>query len=234
MLRTAITLLVTLAVLFGFQPVLAESLPGSKSAVAMSAIALVKSTTGTEGWTPILRGKLKVAEQKDLAIDVSLECGLYTDTLARSKGGTKDTSAAEAIVKIRVAVFDGANNLVMHAAPGGAKGIVFARRAQELSATFQGLIDGCLSVDENGIVVLNQECLKPEEVELVLDTMNANAFNFLAPNLGAGIHTLVVEAKIDTAAGAQGGTASARAAIGRGSMLVEEIRLVKGSEGSTL
>lgn len=234
MKRTIFSTAFALLIAFCSQNALAEGTPSAKSAVAMSGIALIDSTTGTDGWAPVLGAQLKVAEQKDLAVDVSLECGLYTSTTVRSKGGEKDTSTAQGSVKVRVAVIDQDGNLFQYAGPGGAEGIVFARRSQELTAKFQGMVEGCMSVDDTGAVILDQECLEPEELGLVLDTMNANAFNFLAPNLSSGLYRVVVEAKIDSGASAQAGSAEALATVGRGSMLVEEIRLVGGAAGDSL
>jgi hypothetical protein len=54
-------------------------------------------------WTTILSNNLKTANQKDLFVDVSLECGLYTSTKVASSGKT-DTSVADAGVQVQVLV----------------------------------------------------------------------------------------------------------------------------------
>ena len=106
--------------------------------------------------------------------------------------------------------------------------VVFGRRTQTLTATFQGLIDGCLTIDPlTGGIILDPTCVQPEELELILKTMNANAFNFIIADLEAGIHTISVQARMNLAASAQAGTASARALIGKGSMTCEEVRLIQ-------
>ena len=190
-----------------------------------------------QGWTTItgLEGWYKTANDKELVIDVSLECGLYTDTLVASKGGKKETAVAESSVQVRVLI-DGE-----YAAEPGI--VTFCRRSQTLMATFQGLLEGedengdpivCLSADpDTGDITIDEDCLRPEEVQLILDTTNANAFNFVAFDLAAGGegHTIEVQSKIssNTDGTSDGGTASANAVIGKGSAIVYETRFAKTS-----
>src|SRR5262249_40284880 len=136
---------------------------------------------------------LKTSQQKDLIITAAMEVGLYTRTLVRSKTGTPDTSSASAGVEVRMVVDQGTPNERI-AEPGV---VVFGRRTQELTATFQGLIDGCLTVDPTtGAVILDPNCVQPETLQLVLDTMNANSFAFGVANMSAGGHTMKVQARM--------------------------------------
>ncbi len=66
-----------------------------------------------------------------------------------------------------------------------------------------------------------------ETIELILETMDAASFNFVAVNVPQGIHTISVQARIDTATSAQLGSAVATALVGKGSMTVESVRLIK-------
>lgn len=192
--------------------------PAAKATAKIGNIAILESQD--MNWTTILSNNIKTPTGKDLFIDVSLECGLYTQTEVRSKTGTRDTSTAEAGIQIRVLV-DGDEAL-----PGN---VVFARRSQTVEAVFQGLIAGCLSVDpDTGNIILDEECVTPEELNLILSTMNANSFNFIMADLPSGIHNVQVQAKIVTATSSQAGTASATASIGKGSMTVETVRMIKG------
>ncbi len=130
---------------------------------------------------------------------------MLTDTLVRSKNGVADTSSATAGVEVRV--------------------------TQTLTATFQGIIDGCLSIDPNtGDIVIDPDCVRPEELQLILDTMNANAFTFLIDDLPAGVHAVQVQARITLAGSAQAGAFKARGLIGKGSMTVEEVCLIKNED----
>jgi hypothetical protein len=177
------------------------------------------STVGT--WQTILSNTLKTPNQKDVFVGVSLEVGLLTDTLVRSRNGKDDTSIASAAVQVRVLIDDN------EALPGV---VVFGRRTQTLTATFQGIIDGCLAVTTNGTVVIDPDCVLPEELQLILETMNANTFNFIQADLLAGVHNIQVQARLNLGASAEAGSASARALIGNGSVTVESVRMIRGED----
>jgi hypothetical protein len=173
-------------------------------------------------WVNVLNNNLKTPNQKDLFIGVSLEVGLLTDTLVRSKNGVTDTSSASAGVEVQVLI-DG-----VPALPGK---VVFGRRTQTLSATFQGLIDGCLTLNTNtGSIVIDTNCVTPESLGLVLDTMNANSFNFVVADLVAGVHVIQAQARLNLGASAQAGSARARALIGNGSLTVEQVRMIRNED----
>jgi hypothetical protein len=198
----------------------------STSALAQSAKATAKVgnvnvlNQTTLGWTTILSNTIKTANQKDLLIDVSLETGLYTQTKVRSNGN-KDTSSAEATIKVQVLV-DG-----VPAYPGD---VVFDRRNQTLSATLGGILENCTDSNGDGDIDLNDCTLAPEEIELILDTMAAHSFNFIMDDLGPGEHAVEVQAMISTSSSSGAGSASANATIGNGSVTVEEVRLIKGED----
>lgn len=204
----------------------AEGEPAAKATCQVSEIVLIDSTTQSD-WTTLLSSGLRTANQKDLFIDASFESGLYTRTLVKSKSGTSDTSSAESAIRVRILV-DG-----VQAYPGE---VIFENRKQTLTAKLQGLLtdaDGntCLSADpDTGVITIDETCLLPEEIELVLDTMSANSFNFVMDNLTAGYHTIEVQAKIDTNTSVQEGEAEALATIGKGAVTIEEVRLVKDED----
>ncbi len=239
-------ILTSLAVATGIfvaTPAFAQNLPASQAAVAYGNVAIISA--GTNGWQPILAQQIKTPNKKELGMTVSLECGLYTKTNVKSKRGQKETATAEASVKVRVLV-DGSM-----AYPGE---ITFCRRHQSLSALFQGLLvdeqgNVCLvleDIDTDGdgipddqVLTLDLECLQPEEIELILDTMGAHSYYFFYPNETPGVHTVVVEARIDTQTGVDGPNTSsddqgAMATLGHGSMGIQIIRLIQTSTGETL
>ena len=257
----------------------AAEMPSSKSTIGMSGAAMVVMTQGSAHELTPLTTQIKVPQGKELILDLSLECGLFTRTLAKSKRGNKDTSVAEASVRVNV-LYKHEDEAEWHYAyPGGnSNGVVFCSRMQELSATFQGIFETgediemfrvdvdnngdsdeglivaecdagdecspitvvgtCLIQGESGTVYLDTECLTEEEVELVLDTMSANSFNFVALDLTSGIYDVKVVADIDTCVGVQrddngdcvengNENAEALATVGRGSLDIDERRFIQ-------
>ena len=195
------------------------SQPSSKVTAKTSALALLNETTGTAGWQTLFSNTIKTANQKDLFISASFEVGLYTQTLVSSKNMTKDTSTATAEVQVRV-LLDG-----QPVEPGA---VVYGRRTQTLSATLEGAIAGCLSIDPlTGSIVLDETCVQPEIIELILKTMDAASFNFVAVDVPQGVHTVTVQAQVTSATSVDTGTASAKGLIGKGAMTVESVRLIK-------
>jgi len=203
-----------------------NSQPSAKVTAKTANLVLVKDTTGTGGWQTLFSNTIKTANQKDLFISASFEVGLYTDTLVSSKNMVKDTSSAEATVQIQV-LLDG-----KAVEPGS---VVYGRRKQILSATLEGAIAKCLSLvvnsDGTTSIVVDETCVQPEVIELILDTMDAASFNFVAVDVPQGVHTISVQASIGTLTTTTdpntGGSASAHAMVGKGSMTVESVRLIK-------
>ena len=205
--------------------------PSAKATMQMGNIAVMAAKLGAgstkSNWATIMHGVMKTSQQKDMVMTASMEVGLYTRTLVRSKLGTPDTSSASAGIEVRMVVDAGTPNERI-AYPGP---VIFGRRTQELTATFQGLIDGCLTVDPaTGGVIIDPTCVRPEELQLVLDTTNANSFVFGLDDMGAGVHDLKMQARMTLNTTVQTGDAEARCVMGKGSMSVEEVRLVKGMQ----
>ena len=162
--------------------------PSAKATAQAGAINVLgaEGAHNLDDFTTILSNTVKTSRKSALFVDVSMECGLFTRTNVKSKGGAKETANAEAGVEVRVMV-DGRSS-----APGA---VTFCHRSQELSATFQGLIDGCLYLDADNNIILDEECLLPEEIELVTRTMTANSYNFILNNVGTGVHNIEVQAR---------------------------------------
>ncbi len=194
----------------------------AKVTAKTAAMTLIPPTNTTSGWVTILANTIKTANQKDLFIGASLECGLYTLTKVASKNMKADTSVAEAHVHVRVLV-DG-----NEAEPGE---VVFARRSQELTAILEGAIGGCLSLQTNAdgttSIVVDETCVTPEVIEFIQHTMDANAFNWVAVDVPQGNHLISVQARIETFGAAELGQSEATATVGKGSMTVESVRLIK-------
>jgi len=198
----------------------AQSLPSTKAAIDISSSVLL----GTEYdvWTPILTAPIKMPEQKDLYMGVSLVTSLVTETLVKSKGGSPDTSSAEVMVKVRV-LLDPGTALERVAAPGE---VVYDRRRQELMAKFGGVLN-CSDLNGDGVITFDECSLTDEELKLILDTEAAHHFNFVIDDLGAGVHTVRVEALLHRNTSSVAGSASASGFVGKGSLIIEEVRLAK-------
>jgi len=196
--------------------------PSSKVTAKTANLTLLPKTSGTGDWQTLLANTIKTANQKDLFITAALEVGLFTQTLVSSKNSKSDTSTATANVQVRVLV----DGRVVE--PGQ---VVYGRRTQTLTATLEGAIAGCLSLVTNAdgsvSIVLNEACVTPETIELILDSMDAASFSFVAVDVPVGVHTVSVQARIDTTGSAQTGSFSAFGTIGKGTMTAESVRLIK-------
>ena len=93
----------------------------------------------------IMEGDVQVSQWADLVMDVSLECGLVTDTKVKSQKGKVDTSTAEAGVMVRVEITDLSTGAVRYAMPGRrldySGGIVYCKRIQEQIAKLGGILE---------------------------------------------------------------------------------------------
>lgn len=201
----------------------AQTQPSAKAAVQTSRLTLVDWSADDTAWETVLQTSIRTSEQKDLFVGVSLQTGLFTDTLVRSKGGTTDTSKAEAAVEVRVQLTD-AQGSVRYAEPGD---VVFDKRSQTLMAKFGGVLSGCTDADGDGHISLDECTLIDEELQLILDTLAAHHFNFAIDDLGNGVHTVEVQTRIDTNVEFGEGSATAKAMVGKGTVTVEEVRLLK-------
>jgi hypothetical protein len=186
---------------------------------------ITNSTSGTTistDWQPVLTQDIKTANNHDVLITAAFEVGLYTSTTVQSKLMVSDTSTATASIKVR-AMVDG-----QPASPGE---VVYGKRTQQLTATLEGAIAGCLTIITNSDgslgIGLNTNCVAPEIIGLIQDTMSANSFVFGSFNLSSGFHNIQIQAKIDALGDNQNGTFTAAGMLGKGTLVVESVRLAK-------
>lgn len=228
-----------------------SSLPSSKATFAYGDLVRLPACSSTQGtcnvgndseWRTVLKQKLKTANQKDLFINSALQCGIVTDTTVKSMNATSwDSAEARGTVRVRVKITD-PNGNVSYAQPstsidanqastGPNGGVVYCDRIQTLAAKFSGL--NCKADLVTGVVT----CTDPEELQLVLKTLNANSFNFVAADMNSGVNTIEVQARSSAATGTtgiNGSLANANAFIGMGAVAIEEVRMIKGNDGTTL
>ena len=162
-----IALAVVLAVALGAGAVWASNgIRASKATAKVSELTLLDWTSTNTSWDTILTQNIKTPNQKDLIIDVSLETGLYTRTLVKSKRNDEgdpdwDSSTAHAKVMVRVGV-DGnyatvTPGVAQEAGVAFPRAVTFNEREQTLSAKFMGIFTAeCIEVDpDTGAVTLN-------------------------------------------------------------------------------
>jgi hypothetical protein len=194
----------------------------------IGAAALRAATADQRGFTKVLETTLKNSgEPKDLIIGLSFETSLFTETVVRSKGGSKSTSTADATIEMYVTV-DG-----VMAAP---EEVIFDRRTQTLWAELGGVLD-CNDLNGDGIVSFDECTLSDEEIGLILDTTAAHSFNFLAYDIGSGSHTIQAYARVSKGGNVVGecdpdvyaagecdpGSWDASASLGKGTLAVWEV-----------
>ncbi len=198
------------------------------------------------GFNTVMTTFIKTPNGKELAFDVGLQCGLITFTQAKAKGGGgsgSDKAAAEGRISVRVAITpvdkdggdigdtfyalpdnDGGSPLATDAsAPAeGPQGVTYCFRFQKLEVSFANLV--CEEGEDCEIAV-----------SLLLETLEAHAFNFVAPNVTSGIKKIEVQARATADADIFGGDGNAKgeAFVGIGSMLVETVRAVQAFDSST-
>lgn len=236
---SVICFVVALAMVFGVGNAFSAT---SKATCGAGDLASVEFNSAA----PIFTQTIHSAAQKDLFVDVSLECGLTTNTKVMSKALARTIAEAEAYVKVWIEVDpeyvngEPVEGSGIMAAPGK---VTFARRYQALIAEFAGSfetdgdVEVCFETNE-GITTISPDCLTEEMVALIIDTMSANSFNFVVGDLVAGDHNVVVWADVDYN---MNGTSyddtdlsqfapediTTRAYLGKGSVTIESVRLVK-------
>ena len=210
---------------FGTTPAFAQT-ASSKFAAEVSDITLIPNSSSSAPPITVLSTMIKTPNKKDLLIGVSLETALFTQTQVKGKNGTTDTASASATLEVSV-LLDGKPFNPTNLSGAFPPKVVYDKRAQTLSATLGGVIQSCQDLNGDGVITVATECVVTDEmIQLILDTMAAHHFNFVAANLSPGIHTLEVQVGVgvDTSFGA--GSASATAGVGRGSLIVEEVRAI--------
>ena len=210
---------------------------GGVNACSSSTDACPEGHIANTGWGTILELDIQTQNHAELAFDMALQCGLITDTTVKSKGGKTDISEASGQVSVRIEVTY-ANGDVAYAMPGTAEeGVTYCSRVQSLAANFAGLNCTADITTEDGDPADGEvTCEDPEELRLVLSTLNANAFNYILTGVPVGTHHVKVQARATasfslsdgTEGGLGSGDAQGEAFVGMGSLFVDEVQLING------
>lgn len=162
---------------------------------------------------------IKTANKSDLLVGVSLQSSVLTETKTKGRNGDTNLSVAEGMVRVCLSVSG------VDAVDISPNCVTFEMRRQTLETKLSGVLD-CPGDDFCTIV-------DDEEVNLLLETMSANHFNFVVRNVSSGDHTVTatITATTDTSCVTFEESCRAEVAVGPGSITVEEVRAVNDGTG---
>ena len=79
----------------------------------------------------------------------------------------------------------------------------------------------------NRVQMLSANLTDAERIMFMHDSVTAAAFSFVAVDVPVGLHTVTIQARVDSGGA---GTFSAMGAVGKGTMTVESVRLIRGED----
>lgn len=143
---------------------------------------------------PILEQKIRTATPEDLILQLSAECSITTELLTVGN----DVAETEGTLKMYVTIDDVPVPVSQEDSDQGR--VVFCNRYERRSVS---------ASDDNDLAI-----------DTFQRTRNANAFNWLALNVGNGVHTIKVFADFDEDTDASDG-GSSLAVVGNRTLIVE-------------
>jgi len=194
-------ILLNAAALLTLAGVAYASLPAVAGATHMPADKVGVAASTVEEVSPsektILSATFRNSNPTDLMIQVTSECALWTN-IASPEG------SAAATVTVWVELDGMPVPVTNDPAQGGPDDgrVVFCNRDFRILAPLS----------------------PPELIQLFLKSKSANAFNWVALNVGSGIHQLAVKARLEQSTG---GLGFAQSAVGRRTLIVEPAKLAK-------
>lgn len=181
---------------------------GSMNIITTSVCSPTDSSCLAGNAKGLLAANIKVSTGKSIAINGSLETGLITETSVGSNGGNKSSASASGSIVVTPVLKDSSGNTY----PVYPSQITYNSRTQTLTAT---LGQACFQ-SATGVVT----CTGSQTIDLLLSTMSANSYLFIAPDLPEGVYTLSFNINVTTTA--TGDTissgATAQAAVYAGSL----------------
>jgi len=183
--------------------------PADKINVSASTVEVMQTQAGlgatSSGPVTLLSATFRNSTPTDLIIQVTEECALWTDITTPESEAAATVTVWVELDGAAVPVTSDANGDGVFNDPDDGK-VVFCNRAFRISAPLVG----------------------PEVVSLYQKTRSTHAFNWGALNVGNGIHTLVVKARLD--ASVTGIGTFAQAAVGKRTLVVEPAKLANDAE----
>jgi hypothetical protein len=176
--------------------------------------------TNNGSWFTVMTASLKASTNKTFFVSPSLVTGLYTNTQVSGKtSGTPSSQTATAVASVAVRVLLDCTGCANAGQPQtqnatwamagypdagsgqpnqGGSGVIFDARIQQLTATLgQAITSGCLTLTTTTTTTTLSNTCPAEVIDLILDTTSAHTFNFIMPEVGAGQHTVTIQARLD-------------------------------------
>ena len=186
---------------------------GSGSCLSQSGAAVLHST-------------IKMPNGKGLLIGGSLESSILTDTLTSGNGKTNTASATGSVIVTPIVCGSNMSLAQCEAqitspVPVYPSQVTYNQREQTLTTT----LSGCVTTSVGGIPTTN--CTTPESIDLLLSTMSANSFNFVAPSIGSDVYTVVLQIKVSgtNTAGSLTTGSSVQVGVGVGSLTAQIVQV---------
>jgi len=209
------------AIYNGMAPCVGSSFTGATSGPNTGPLP-PPCTDGTNNglWFTVMNASLKASTNKTFFVSPSLITGLYTNTQVSGKNSgnpSSETATAVASVAVRVLLDCGGCSMPGQPQTGtvtwnmagypdagsgqpnqGGSGIIFDARIQQLTATLgQAITSTCLTLVTTSTGTTLSNTCPPEVIDLILSTTSAHTFNFILPEVGAGTHTVTIQARLD-------------------------------------
>ena len=173
-----------------------------------------------EGQTaPILTTKLRTSKPSELLLNVALECSIITQVTTQ-ENETAQTARGALRTWITIAT------------EGGATRVVGVQETATPSTLGKPADDGKVTFcDREHTQELKDSADSDGSLRTYLRTKHANAFNWLALNVGSGVHTVTLHAEYTKQATT--GTNVSKGAIGRRTLVIEPVRAVNDANTVT-
>ncbi|GAC1412620.1 MAG: hypothetical protein NVSMB57_08090 [Actinomycetota bacterium] len=182
------------------------NLPANRVGVAASTLEklAVQTNQGQQSTTvTLLSSTFRSSNLIDLEIHFSAECALFTDVKTVNTGTSNDTSQAIATVQSWIEIDGNPVPVTQNAGNGKPDDgrIVFCNRDHKLNTVFKD------DTNDDSITIADY-----------IHSREANAFNWMALNVPAGVHTLTVRATLTANVTTPNGMA--KALIGKRTLIV--------------
>ena len=212
----------------------AGSFAGDISNVSLITLPVCSSGTtqagsgncASQSGSAVLHATIKMPNGKGLLIGGSLESSILTDTLTSGNGKSNTASATGSVIVTPIVCGSNMSLAQCEAqttspVPVYPSQVTYDERVQTLTTT----LSGCVTTSVGGVPTTN--CTTPESIDLLLSTMSANSFNFVAPSIGSDVYTVVLQIKVSgtNTAGSLTTGSSVQVGVGVGSLTAQIVQV---------